>query len=66
MCIRDSKDLERDFRELPRDLDVAVGGSAQFTCSPPKGNPVPIIVWKKVNFFFLKGTEGGEVALNSL
>ncbi|XP_023348547.1 roundabout homolog 1, partial [Eurytemora carolleeae] len=39
--------LERDFRELPRDLDVAVGGSAQFTCSPPKGNPVPIIVWKK-------------------
>ena len=40
-------DLEKEFRGLPSDVDVAVGSSVVLSCQAPKGNPSPSVSWKK-------------------
>ena len=39
--------LRDDFRQMPRDTQVAQGEKAVLNCSPPRGNPPPQVKWLK-------------------
>ncbi|XP_043224573.1 roundabout homolog 2-like [Amphibalanus amphitrite] len=38
--------LKDEFKMIPVDTKVAVGGQALLRCSPPKGDPPPTVRWK--------------------
>ena len=40
-------DMKDEFRAVPRDTDVILGESLVLECSPPKGDPEPVVKWKK-------------------
>ena len=39
--------MRDDFRLMPVDATVSIGDVAVMKCSPPKGNPRPIVRWLK-------------------
>ena len=58
-------DLEKEFRGLPSDVDVAVGSSVVLSCQAPKGNPSPSVSWKKDGKVYHVG-EGSQLDGDSL
>jgi hypothetical protein len=41
--------LKDDFKQQPKDTQTVLGGAAILECSPPKGQPEPVVSWKKDN-----------------
>lgn len=39
--------IANEFREQPKNLEVAMGTDAVFDCKAPKGEPEPRVRWKK-------------------
>lgn len=39
--------MRDEFREEPKNTDVAVGGETVIACKPPRGKPEPRVRWKK-------------------
>ena len=39
--------MKDDFRSVPEDTTVTLGSDAVLECSPPKGNPNPVVKWRK-------------------
>ena len=63
-------DLEKEFRGLPSDVDVAVGSSVVLSCQAPKGNPSPSVTWKKDGKVYHVGEgsrlDGDSLVINSV
>ena len=63
-------DLEKEFRGLPSDVDVAVGSSVVLSCQAPKGNPSPLVRWKKDGKVYHVGEgshlDGDSLVINSV
>ena len=38
--------LREDFRESPQPVTVAAGETATFRCKPPRGLPLPKVLWR--------------------
>lgn len=39
--------MKEDFRSEPKDSDAILNQDVVLECSPPKGNPKPVVKWKK-------------------
>lgn len=39
--------LNDEFRIVPTSTDVVKGEDVMLECSPPRGNPTPVVKWKK-------------------
>ena len=40
-------DMKDEFRAVPTDTAAVVGSDVVMECSPPKGNPAPVVKWRK-------------------
>ena len=40
-------DMKEEFRAVPSDTSAVVGADVVLECSPPKGNPPPVVKWRK-------------------
>ena len=40
-------DMKDEFWAVPSDTSAVVGSDVVMECSPPRGNPAPVVKWKK-------------------